>query len=243
MRYSWSVLMHELDILWRLGLALLLSSAIGVEREMRQKMAGLRTYSLVGVGAALFMLVSIFGFGDMVGHRSVSLDPSRVAAQIVSGIGFIGGGIIFVRRDTVRGLTTAAGVWVTAAVGMACGGDLPLLAVATTLVYFVVAYLYPELVRRLPRSRDAPSELRLVYLDGQGLLREALAECARRGFSISDLSIKHTGALGANGNEAAVVTVELEVRGRGPIAELAAELNEMDGIVDVHADDTNAVSY
>ena len=161
--------MHELDILWRLGLALLLSSAIGVEREMRQKMAGLRTYSLVGVGAALFMLVSIFGFGDMVGHRSVSLDPSRVAAQIVSGIGFIGGGIIFVRRDTVKGLTTAAGVWVTAAVGMACGGDLPVLAVATTLVYFVVAYLYPELVRRLPRSRDAPSELRLVYLDGHGI--------------------------------------------------------------------------
>ena len=235
--------MHELDILWRLGLALLLSSAIGVEREMRQKMAGLRTYSLVGVGAALFMLVSIFGFGDMVGHRSVSLDPSRVAAQIVSGIGFIGGGIIFVRRDTVKGLTTAAGVWVTAAVGMACGGDLPVLAVATTLVYFVVAYLYPELVRRLPRSRDAPSELRLVYLDGHGILREALAECARRGFSISDLSIKHTGARGANGNAAAIVTVELEVRGRGPIAELATELHEMDGIVDVHPDDTNAVSY
>jgi len=242
-RSYWSLLVHELDILWRLGLALLLSSAIGVEREMRQKMAGLRTYSLVGVGAALFMLVSIFGFGDMVGHRSVSLDPSRVAAQIVSGIGFIGGGIIFVRRDTVRGLTTAAGVWVTAAVGMACGGDLPLLAVATTLVYFVVAYLYPELVRRLPRSRDAPSELRLVYLDGHGILREALAECARRGFLISDLSIKHTGALGANGNAAAIVTVELEVRGRGPIAELATQLNEMDGIVDVHADDTNAVSY
>jgi hypothetical protein len=70
-----------------------------------------------------------------------------------------------------------------------------------------------------------------------------LAECARRGFSISDLSIKHTGARGANGNTAAVVTVDLKVRGRGPIAELAAELNEMHGIVDVHADDTNAVSY
>jgi len=235
--------MHELDILWRLGLALLLSSAIGVEREMRQKTAGLRTYSLVGVGAALFMLVSIFGFADVLGQRNVVLDPSRVAAQIVSGIGFIGGGIIFVRRDTVRGLTTAAGIWVTAAVGMACGGNLPLLAVATTLVYFVVAYLYPELVRRLPRSRDAPSELRLVYLDGKGILREALAECVRRGFSISDLSIKHTGALGADGGRGAVVTVELEVRGRGPIAELAMELTEMDGIVDVHADDTTAVSY
>lgn len=235
--------MHELDIIWRLGLALVLSSAIGIEREMRQKTAGLRTYTLVGVGSAVFMLVSIFGFSDMMGQPHVSLDPSRVAAQIVSGIGFIGGGIIFVRQDTVRGLTTAAGVWVTAAVGMACGGNMPILAVATTLVYFVVAYAYPALVRYLPRSRDAPSDLRLVYLDGHGILREALAECARRGFSISDLSIKHEGGFGPDGHKSAVVTVELEVRGRGPLAELATELNEMDGIVDVHAGDANALSY
>ena len=235
--------MNEIDIIWRLGLALLLSSAIGVEREMRQKTAGLRTYTLVGVGSAVFMMVSIFGFSDAVGQPHVSLDPSRVAAQIVSGIGFIGGGIIFVRRDSVRGLTTAAGAWVTAGVGMACGGDLPIIAIATTLIYFIVAYIYPELVSRLPRSRDAPSDLRLVYLDGHGILREALAECARRGFSISDLSIKHTGALESGGYEAAVVTVELEVRGRGPLAELATELNEMRGIVDVHAGDVNAISY
>src|SRR5215472_3749896 len=127
--------MNELDILWRLGLALVLSSAIGLEREIGQKSAGLRTYSLVGVGSAVFMLVSIYGFSDALGQAHAALDPSRVAAQIVSGIGFIGGGIIFVRRDTVRGLTTAAGVWVTAGVGMACGGNLPLLAIATTAVY------------------------------------------------------------------------------------------------------------
>jgi putative Mg2+ transporter-C (MgtC) family protein len=93
----------EFQIIWRLGLALLLSSAIGVEREVAQKSAGLRTHSLVGVGSALFMLVSIFGFADGFGFPHTTLDPSRVAAQIVSGIGFIGGGIIFVRRDTVRG--------------------------------------------------------------------------------------------------------------------------------------------
>src|SRR5947209_9983043 len=175
--------MHELDIMWRLGLALALSSAIGVEREIGQKAAGLRTYSLVGVGSAVFMLVSTYGFHDVLSQTHTVLDPSRVAAQIVSGIGFIGGGIIFVRRDNVRGLTTAAGVWVTAGVGMACGGDLPLIAVATTLIYFVVAYTYPWLVRKLPRSRGAPSDLRLIYLDGQGILREALAQCAQRGFS------------------------------------------------------------
>jgi putative Mg2+ transporter-C (MgtC) family protein len=107
-----------------LGLAFLLSSLIGVEREWRQKSAGLRTHTLVGVGAALFVLVSKYGFSDVLGSH-VTLDPSRVAAQIVSGIGFIGGGLIFVRGDAVKGLTTAAIVWVTAAIGMACGAGLP----------------------------------------------------------------------------------------------------------------------
>lgn len=233
---------NELDIIWRLALALLLSSAIGVEREIAQKSAGLSTYSLVGVGAALFMLVSIFGFADVLGPH-VTLDPSRVAAQIVSGIGFIGGGIIFVRRDTVRGLTTAAGVWVTAAVGMACGGDLPLVAVFTTLIYFVVAYAYPYLVKLLPRSRFAPSELRLVYVDGKGILREALAECARRGFSISDLSIKNEPNGKRNGSHPGHVTVELEVRGQGSLPDLAGGLYELEGIVDVHAGDPNDYVY
>lgn len=235
--------MDELSIIWRLGLALLLSSAIGIEREMGQKSAGLRTYTLVGVGSAVFMLVSTYGFQDVLGQAHTSLDPSRVAAQIVTGIGFIGGGIIFVRRDTVRGLTTAAGVWVTAGVGMACGGDLPLIAVATTLIYFLVAYGYPWLVHYLPSSRYSPSELQLVYVDGHGILREALAECARRGFSISDLSIKDDPDGGSNGKGSRHVTVELEVRGQGSLTDLATELHELEGIVDVRAGDVSALSY
>ena len=86
-----------------LALALLLSAAVGLEREWRQKDAGLRTHTLVGVGAALFMLVSKYGFSDVAVRRLVLLDPSRVAAQIVSGIGFLGAGLIFIRRDSVRG--------------------------------------------------------------------------------------------------------------------------------------------
>jgi putative Mg2+ transporter-C (MgtC) family protein len=106
---------------WRqageLGLALLLSALIGIEREVRQKNAGLRTHTLVGVGAALFMLISKYGFTDVLEPGRVVLDPSRVAAQIVTGVGFLGAGLIFVRRDSVRGLTTAAAIWITAAVG------------------------------------------------------------------------------------------------------------------------------
>src|SRR5579875_2126977 len=180
----------QLDLLWRLGLALVLSSAIGVEREVRQKNAGLRTYALVGTGAALFMLVSTYGFHDVEQSRLVVLDPSRVAAQVVSGIGFIGGGLIFVQRNTVRGLTTAARVWATAAVALACGGNLPLLALGGTLAYMLISVGYPYLTRRLPNSLDVASPLRVTYVDGAGVLRRLVAECSACGFLISDLLVE-----------------------------------------------------
>lgn len=121
-----------------LALALVLAALIGAEREMRQKSAGLRTNAVVGLAAALMMVVSKYGFTDVLGPHS-TVDPSRVAAQIVSGIGFIGGGLIFVRRDSyVAGLTTAAVVWLTAGVGMACGAGLWQLALVVTAGHFVI---------------------------------------------------------------------------------------------------------
>ncbi len=143
--------------LGELGTAFLLSAIIGLEREWRRKSAGLRTYTVVGMSSALFLLVSKYGFTDVLHAGTVVLDPSRIAAQIVSGIGFIGAGIIFVRGDTVRGLTTAASVWLTAAVGMACGAGQPLLAVAATVAHFVVILIFPALLHRLPK-RIAPRE-------------------------------------------------------------------------------------
>jgi len=140
--------------LGELTLAFVLSALVGLERELRQKAAGLRTYSLVGVSAALFMLISKYGFNDVLEAGRVVVDPSRVAAQIVSGIGFIGGGVIFMRRNVVRGLTTAASVWLTAALGMACGAGLPLLAIATTAGHFLIMLGFPKLVGRyLPQDR------------------------------------------------------------------------------------------
>ena len=137
-----------------LGAAFVLSALIGLERQIRQKSAGVRTYTLVGFASALFMLVGKYGFTDVLGPN-VTLDPSRVAAQIVSGLGFIGAGIIFVRRDVVRGLTTAASIWLTAAVGSAAGSGLLLLALLSTAAYFVTVLVLPRiaalLVRRIGR--------------------------------------------------------------------------------------------
>ena len=142
---------------FELGLAFLLSAAIGLEREIRRKSAGLRTYTVVGTGAALFLLVSKYGFTDVLAKDLVVLDPSRVAAQIVTGIGFIGAGLIFVKGDHVQGLTTAATVWLVTGVGMACGAGLPWLALAATVAYFVVALVFPLVMRRLPGTL-APTE-------------------------------------------------------------------------------------
>ena len=117
---------YELSL--RLVVAMILGALIGTERELRAKDAGFRTHFLVALGSALFCIVSQFGFPE--GLR----DSSRVAAQVVSGIGFLGAGTIILQRSKVRGLTTAAGLWVTAAIGLACGTGLYLIATITTLL-------------------------------------------------------------------------------------------------------------
>lgn len=216
-----------------LGLAFLLSSLIGLEREWRQKSAGLRTHALVGVGAALFLLVSKYGFSDVLGPRVV-LDPSRVAAQIVTGIGFIGGGLIFVRGDAVRGLTTAAVVWVTAAIGMACGAGLPLLALAVTAAHFIVVFLFPGLTSRLPRSRHLAFGLRVLYEDGRGILRNVMAEATRLGFAIVHV---RTDQLTREVRGHPAIALTLEVRGQPRVEPLLLALDELDGVFEVSTSD------
>jgi putative Mg2+ transporter-C (MgtC) family protein len=223
-------------------LALVLSSAIGLERELGQKNAGLRTHALVGVGAALFMLVSKYGFTDVLEKGTVVLDPSRVAAQIVTGIGFIGGGLIFVRSDYVRGLTTAAVVWVTAAVGAACGAGLPVLAAIATGCHFVVVQLYPRLIGRFGAHRFFVTTIDLRYIDGRGLLRKVLAEATRRGFVVSEIATDAGGFTHSVEAEEAtsvpadrLVNVHLQVQGPQPVHDLTAVLSEIDGVVSVRA--------
>lgn len=117
-----------LEITLRLFVALLLGGVIGIEREYRSKEAGFRTHFLVALGSALFCIVSQYGFG-------VDLkDSSRVAAQVVSGIGFLGAGTIIFQKNAVRGLTTAAGLWVTAAIGLACGTGMYVVAIIVTVM-------------------------------------------------------------------------------------------------------------
>jgi putative Mg2+ transporter-C (MgtC) family protein len=216
-----------------LGLAFGLTSLIGLEREWRHKPTGLRTHTLVGVGAALFVIISKHGFNDVLGP-DVVLDPSRVAAQIVSGIGFIGGGLIFVRGDAVRGLTTAAIVWMTTAIGMACGAGMALVAVVATAGHFVVVLVYPRLLAALPRSRHVSFELRIVYEDGRGILRKILAESTREGFAIVQVG---THQLEHDVRGVSAVAVTLEIQGQPTAGPLALALSDIDGVFEVATTD------
>ena len=254
-----------------LGLALLLSALIGLEREMRQKSAGLRTYTLVGLASALIILISKYGFTNILADGRIVVDPSRMAAQIVSGIGFIGGGVIFVRKDLVRGLTTATTIWVTSAVGMACGAGLPLLAIAVTGANFVVIFGFPLLERQLPKSRWGPSSLQVSYQDGRGILRDILIVCTQHDFAVTGVQVERDGEFGRDrqgkhfgkgrAKEAAdapfafvepadglsttskgTVTVLLELRGGRSIAKLVDKLSEIDGVSAVKAADAGPMS-
>src|SRR5438552_4468557 len=150
------------DTLLRVVVAAALGGAIGLERELDEKAAGLRTHVLVSVGAALFTLVGAYGFGDF---PRGSIDPARIAAQIVTGIGFLGAGVIFRQGFTVRGLTTAASLWIVAAVGMASGAGFWAGAVLATAV--AIVSLRPlEMAKEKLLPQRGPNRLTIELAEG-----------------------------------------------------------------------------
>ncbi|MXN75373.1 MgtC/SapB family protein [Burkholderia sp. 4701] len=173
-------MISHLELMGRLLLAALLGSVVGIERERLNRAAGLRTHMLVCVGASLVMLVSIFGFEDGVGRNGIVVDPSRVAAQVVSGIGFLGAGSILLRGEVVRGLTTAASLWAVAGIGLAAGGGMYMAAVGSTAIVLVILAGVKPLERRFIAQRQQ-RRLRIV-VDRGGLTLDALHDAfgARR---------------------------------------------------------------
>ncbi|MGI8870735.1 MAG: MgtC/SapB family protein [Mycobacteriales bacterium] len=222
---------------WRqvgeLLLAFGLSALIGLERQMRGKAAGLRTQTIVGTTAALMLLVSKYGFADVLVNGEVMLDPSRVAAQIVSGIGFLGAGLILTRQGAVRGLTTAAAVWETAGIGMAAGAGLPLLAGLVVVLHFTAVFGFTALVRVLPGSRTSALRLRVHYLDGRGVLRNVMSASTSTGWRIDDLSPEDATESEYRGTTQRTVAVTIGLAGSGQQDDLLAKLGDLDGVLSV----------
>jgi putative Mg2+ transporter-C (MgtC) family protein len=202
-------------------LAFALSALIGLERHLRGKSAGLRTQAIVGTASALILLVSKYGFDDVLSEHVV-LDPSRVAAQIVSGIGFLGAGLILTRRGAVRGLTTAASVWETAGIGMAAGAGLWVLALVVTALHFVIAYGLTGLARRLRGGQESQLQVEVVYADGRGLLRTLLQAVTSSGWSV----VRARPVAASEGS----ASVTLDLSGAGIQQELVATLSGIDGV-------------
>lgn len=139
----------DIDFILRIFVGAILGGAIGLEREYRAKEAGFRTHFLVGLGSALFMVLSQYGFGAALSQFAhTSFDPSRIASQVVTGIGFLGAGTIIFQKHVIRGLTTAAGLWVTSAIGLTAGAGLYVLSTAATIIVLLCLETMNIILRR-----------------------------------------------------------------------------------------------
>jgi putative Mg2+ transporter-C (MgtC) family protein len=224
-----------------LCVAFALSSIVGAERQWRGKSAGLRTQAIVGTASALIVLVSKYGFTDVIVSGRVMLDPSRVAAQIVSGIGFLGAGLIITRRGAIRGLTTAAAVWETAAIGMAAGAGLLVMAGVVTILHFVIVGPYTALVRRMPATRVGTVQRRVLYSDHRGALRLLLQVCTERSWRVLGVVVDEHPRVGGidelldRDDHDGVVAVSLTLDGTD-LSQSTAALADVPGVLRVEDD-------
>jgi putative Mg2+ transporter-C (MgtC) family protein len=178
--------MMEYEFLIRVAVAGLLGALIGLEREKRFKEAGLRTHFLVAVGSAIIMIISKYAFYDVVDGTNIVLDPSRVAAQVVSGIGFLGAGMIIFQRSSVHGLTTAAGIWTTSGIGLAIGAGMYEIGIFGGLLVIVGL----EFLKRIFRPIIPHAYKMSVEITDKTSVQAIITELAKQKFTIKDYQVK-----------------------------------------------------
>lgn len=220
-------------ILLRLAVALLLGAVIGFEREQKEHAAGMRTLALVSLGCALFTIVSAYGFLDLLAIPHTVIDPTRIASYIVAGIGFLGGGIIFIsqQNEKVKGLTTAATVWVIAAVGIACGIGMILAALATTVLMLFILFLLPLVERAiLPR---ASFSMRYIVIKASSVSGQFIASiyeiCSRNKVTIERLHLQSE-------KEGEALGLICRIPSEGSLAKVISELRQLSEVMSIQAD-------
>jgi putative Mg2+ transporter-C (MgtC) family protein len=220
-----------LETLLRLGLALILGAIIGLERESTEHTAGLRTQALVALGSSLFTIISAYGFTSFLGIPHIQIDPTRIASYIVAGIGFLGAGSIFRDQQRVRGLTTAATVWLVAAVGMACGAGLLLIAVAATIMALIILLLlrYVERLFLLGRSSEAQHlHIEATPVSGQ-FTGQVYDACTHAGITVEKLTVRPD-------QEVDTVTVACRIPNAATLSQVIGDLRALPGVRAVHTD-------
>jgi putative Mg2+ transporter-C (MgtC) family protein len=209
------------EILLRLMASAALGSLIGFERERLLWAAGIRTHMLVCVGSCLIMIVSAFGFAGVLGQEHTVLDPSRIAAQVVSGIGFLGAGSILARGEIVKGLTTAASIWTVAAIGLAIGGGLYFAGIASTIVILIIlAGVKP--LEEAYRARNQSCQLRITAEQGALSLDEL-----RKTLDVRPAQIKRFVVERRNEDGSEDLLVHLNKVSSQDIADFKMKLNEL----------------
>jgi putative Mg2+ transporter-C (MgtC) family protein len=219
------------EIVLRLGVAALFGALVGAERERRVRSAGIRTMALVGLGSALFTVAAMFPFSSVAGAVHGGVDPTRIMAQIVTGIGFLGAGTIWLRKDAVRGLTTAAALWVVAAVGMACGAGLWTVAIAaTTVMILVLAGLLP--IERKFFPAHGPRTIRIWAKEGKAaeVMARAQEICQRNGLDVDALTL----AQSKRGGD--IISLAARAREARQLTDALAAIRQVPGVTAVRGD-------
>ena len=220
------------QILLRLAVALVLGAVVGFEREKKEHAAGMRTIALVSLGCSLFTIISAYGFLDILVIPHTTIDPTRIASYIVAGIGFIGGGAIFLSGENtkVKGLTTAATIWVIAAVGIACGIGMFFAALVVTGMMLVILFLIPFGEKAvLP---PASSNLQYLNIKASSISGQFIADiyetCTRNKVSIEKLTVVPV-------KEDEEIAIICRIPDQVSISNLIGELHTLPGIKAIHA--------
>src|SRR5437868_10713706 len=216
------------EVLGRVALAAVLGAVLGLERELRDREAGLRTHLLVSVGSALFTIVSAYGFREFLtsGQSVVRADPTRIAAQIVTGIGFLGAGAIIRQGLAIRGLTTAATLWVVAAIGLAAGAGYYSAAVITTGVALVALWPLRALAYRVVHRFRGESGLLLVQLPAGQSPAEVIDAIESAEATIESIELGHEG-------DRRNLELTLELKRQQPAHDLVAKVADVEGVLEV----------
>lgn len=210
-----------MEFILRLLVAGVLGALIGLDREYRAKEAGYRTHFLVSLGSALIMIVSQHGFGDVLGEQGIGLDPSRIASQVVTGIGFIGAGTIILNKQIVRGLTTAAGIWATSGIGLAVGAGMYALGVSATVLTLVGLEVLNMLFRRVG--------MRTSLVEFSTSNKESVDALSRR-FNTKDFLVVSYRMKELPGDDAPRYNVTMIIKAKGNGDSVMAQLNEFEDI-------------
>lgn len=210
------------EFLFRLILASLLGGVIGLERQIRAKEAGVRTHILIGIGSAMFMIVSKYGFYDVIEHTHIGLDSSRIAAQVVTGVGFLGAGNILVQKQTIKGLTTAADVWVTAAIGLVIGSGMYEVGIIGTIMALIVLELFRQLTYRF-LNRHLHLRMRIAA----GTTQVVLAWITEQGYRIQLRSLAN------DTSDCHVLTANVEYTDATSVNQILSSLKENPAIKEV----------